>query len=521
MIEDIKLIHRSAGGTLVQSSATIERKDGRIWFLKSPFALKDEIKAMAGAKWHGYENPPRMVWSVADCQRNNFQLGFLKGEDVYAWFDREVVQHEYTRPLMGHQKELSDHFLTYHYGIMAAEMRCVEGNAIVSINRAGKGFSTSLRELCYKFNGGKSTGKRSTNIRRMPIGRSWDLSIPTHVRGYRGKDIGLGLTRVQDVLFKGVKPVIRLILEDGRSLRVTEDHEVCVGCKWYGSFKAAGKLRKGDCIVTEIVDPRPTCFAVRQEYPAVFTKTARQGMGVSLNTSGYLNLSGMRGHPRATHGNHNFVAEHVVVVEETIGRGLVPGECVHHLNGQRWDNRPENLVLCRSRKEHMRLFHSDSAQHFQSGATSLYTAFQFSRIAHIDAAGETDVYDIICEGPYHNFVANGFVVHNCGKTLSVQEVMERLRHQEVVVGRSQVEPAQHAARVQALEHRPVDRSRDDDLRGPCADHGGVGAGHSGAAGFGDRRVEPRKGENTSAAWPCKPCPTWCGTSTASRVTSSR
>jgi len=123
MIEDIKLIHRSAGGTLVQSSATIEKKDGRIWFLKSPFALKDEIKSMAGSKWHGYEEPKRMVWSVADCQRNRFQLGYLAGNDVYAWFDREVVKHVYTRPLMAHQCDLADHFLTFHYGIMAAEMR--------------------------------------------------------------------------------------------------------------------------------------------------------------------------------------------------------------------------------------------------------------------------------------------------------------------------------------------------------------------------------------------------------------
>ena len=62
------------------------------------------------------------MWSVADCHRNRFQLGYLKGEDVYAWFDREVVKHDYTRPLKEHQKDLADHFLTYHYGIMAAEM---------------------------------------------------------------------------------------------------------------------------------------------------------------------------------------------------------------------------------------------------------------------------------------------------------------------------------------------------------------------------------------------------------------
>jgi hypothetical protein len=121
-IEQVKLIHRTEGGSLVRSEAVLEYKDGRIWFLKSPFALKDEIKAMSGSQWHGYQDPPRKIWSVKDCQRNRFQLSYLAGEDVYAWFDREVKKHEYERPLREHQKDLADHFLTYHYGIMAAAM---------------------------------------------------------------------------------------------------------------------------------------------------------------------------------------------------------------------------------------------------------------------------------------------------------------------------------------------------------------------------------------------------------------
>jgi hypothetical protein len=44
-------------------------------------------------------------------------------------------------------------------------------------------------------------------------------------------------------------------------------------------------------------------------------------------------------------GRRNYIHEHVHVMQQHLGRKLVPGEEVHHKNGVRSDNRWENLEL--------------------------------------------------------------------------------------------------------------------------------------------------------------------------------
>ena len=123
MPENIKLVTETKKGTLLKVPATIERGNGRIYFTKSPFALKDEIKSMKGSKYHGYiEGDGRKIWSVDDCTRNNFQLEFMMGGNPYANWDKPLKKHVYSRSLFDHQYLMSDTILTYHYTILAADM---------------------------------------------------------------------------------------------------------------------------------------------------------------------------------------------------------------------------------------------------------------------------------------------------------------------------------------------------------------------------------------------------------------
>jgi len=120
-----KLLTQRSDGAWLRVPTTLEYTGHRIEFTSSPFALKDEIKAMRGSKWHGYEDKnPRKIWSVEDCPRNRFQLRYMQGEPVYDWYDQDIRAYSYDRPLMTHQCEMTDHFLTLRTGIMAVEMGC-------------------------------------------------------------------------------------------------------------------------------------------------------------------------------------------------------------------------------------------------------------------------------------------------------------------------------------------------------------------------------------------------------------
>ncbi len=64
--------------------------------------------------------------------------------------------------------------------------------------------------------------------------------------------------------------------------------------------------------------------------------------GLTRHKAGYVMVR-VPGHPRA--GRSPYVFEHILVIEELLGRHLLPGETVHHRNGVKHDNRPENLEL--------------------------------------------------------------------------------------------------------------------------------------------------------------------------------
>lgn len=104
-------------------------------YCEAPYALADELRAMRGSKWLGYEKEnPQKIWRVDNCRRNNFNLEYLEGKNPFAKYKTPLaengfrIRHERKDnkgkvwQLFAHQREFVLHILCRKQCIIAGEM---------------------------------------------------------------------------------------------------------------------------------------------------------------------------------------------------------------------------------------------------------------------------------------------------------------------------------------------------------------------------------------------------------------
>lgn len=113
------------------------------------------------------------------------------------------------------------------------------------------------------------------------------------------------------------------------------------------------KYGPGDvCIVPDCVDQAVNLRMCATHY-------GRHSTGVALNYRPKMRWRNASGYIMVIdrNGNHRGIGEHRAVMAAAIGRDLLPNENVHHVNGDRTDNRIENqwrkkVVGCFPRSPH-------------------------------------------------------------------------------------------------------------------------------------------------------------------------
>ncbi|WP_371576497.1 FAD-dependent thymidylate synthase [Streptomyces sp. NBC_01314] len=203
-----------------------------------------------------------------------------------------------------------------------------------------------------------------------------------HVRCYDEETLLAQRARIVDVIESGVKPLIKITTESGKTLRSTVDHAVFTPEGWC----KAGELSVGDEVMAAGTAPVPAQALVPpglRRGIGVWTSMQRERLIEEIDTC---HLCG-EDFPRA-----ELALDHVVPVAGDLTQALDE----------------KNLApAC----EPCHAIKSAGEQALARRDGKIAQAVP-DRIVAIEQDGEEMTYDLSVEGPWHNFLANGIVVHN-------------------------------------------------------------------------------------------------------------
>lgn len=277
--------------------------------------------------------------------------------------------------------------------------KCVAGDTVIGINRGGKSYQGTIAYLEKMQNGGSSWGK------------SFDPSIPTTIRTFDSSSDVIRLGILSAVVSSGRKETWSLATSQGHILRATPDHQILTKDGW----AQLRDLRIGNSVMVD--DGKGIENPKGKQYYKYIGRMACHPFRVSKKRS-------------QGQGHNYLVAEHRLVMEAEMNgvefdqfiEDLRVGELhnyefldptefvVHHVDENPQNNHPSNLVIM-TPKEHKTYHAEDSC--WRNGQARIAGAV----VIGISPYGEEDTYDLTM-GPDDdpNFLANGVVVHNCGKT---------------------------------------------------------------------------------------------------------
>ena len=328
----------------------------------------------------------------------------------------ELPQYEYKLPPLGEYQHRGVAYLVNNpKAPLFADCGCLSWDSLVRITTAKCSRKVTLEKAYNTFHGRPSKDKT-----RKRVGLLKRLIADMYIRSFDGEIIRLH--KINDIIMSGIKDTTTLTLEDGKSIRTTIDHEIMTMRGWI----ELGNLTMDDLVMVdnlskhqktekEVVSKKTPDIrrAVGSYHPFARKQLSHQGKSHSylieihrLVYEAHVNGLEIEEFIRITREDPNICKTLVFVDIQT--------HCVHHKSKDHYDNSIDNLEIL-TIEEHGRLHNlgNEGYAKFKHGIP------EFSKVHSIKHHGMEMTYDIRCDEPYRNFVANGIVVHNCGKTFMV------------------------------------------------------------------------------------------------------
>jgi deoxycytidylate deaminase len=224
---------------------------------------------------------------------------------------------------------------------------------------------------------------------------------------------------ITDIWEVGERPVVTVATRLGRSLTATSGHPLLTPSGWaeIGSLSEGQSValngqpieESQEWIVSRYeagVTVQKLALAIGRSRRFVKDRLIRAGVELRPYNGGW--NRGQRGRSVSVNSARSRSRRQALQSQCTIC-GVADDLQVHHVDRDPWNHDNSNLLtLC-----------IDCHQVAHSMHAKL-EAVKFDEIVSIRDAGVQRVFDLSSE-PYHNFVANGFVVHNCQRTLHGEE----------------------------------------------------------------------------------------------------
>lgn len=217
--------------------------------------------------------------------------------------------------------------------------------------------------------------------------------------------------KIEDIVYSGQKECFLVTLESGQQIKATADHKFYIG----GGYAKLSDLNSGsivyihnNTIIKHGRQPRPNRnYLYVNHHPVAGSKSTNGGCKDRVYT--YKRVAKARAVMEAYINGltlPEFVARLNSGDTEDL-QFLTRDHQVHHLDENVTNDVIENLEIL-TLKEHAR-------KHGNERCSIFYTVMP-NKIQSIESVGVIDTYDICMKLPYNNFIANGIVVHNSGKT---------------------------------------------------------------------------------------------------------